>query len=392
MGSKQRKRKQAKTTPVRAIGRRGRVLGSAAVVGIICGAAWALWSQRHWIAPRDSAALAGVSGRPLSASTKPPGKTPAGMAWIPGGEFTMGTAGPLGRPDEKPVHRVRVDGFWMDQHEVTNAEFRRFVAEAGYVTTCEKAPTLDEIMKQVPPGTPPPAKELLVPGALVFTPPDSSVPLDDIGQWWAWTPGAYWRAPEGPSSNLNGREQHPVVHVSWDDAAAYAKWAGKRLPTEAQWEFAARGGLEAKDYTWGDEPPSTTRILANIWQGEFPNRNSREDGFVRTAPVKSFPPNGYGLYDMAGNVWEWCSDWYDASLYSRRAEQGVIVNPTGPAKSYDPHQAYQPLRVERGGSFMCHESYCLRYRPGARHGGAPDTGTSNVGFRCVLSPGKNDKR
>jgi len=318
-------------------------------------------------------------------SPKPPGKAPPDMVWIPGGEFTMGTDGPIGRNDERPAHRVRVDGFWMDQAEVTNRQFERFVEATGYVTTAEKAPTLEEVMKQVPPGTPPPAKELLVPGALVFTPPNASVPLDNVARWWSWMPGANWRHPEGPASNLEGRELHPVVHVSWDDAVAFAKWAGRRLPTEAEWEFAARGGLEGKVYVWGDEPPSDWRIFANIWQGEFPNRNTKADGYVRTAPVKSFKPNGFGLYDMAGNVWEWCADWYDSELYERRAGGGMVVNPTGPEKSHDPTQPYQPLRVERGGSFLCHESYCLRYRPSARHGGAPDTGMSHVGFRCARS-------
>lgn len=312
-----------------------------------------------------------------------PSEGPEGMIWIPGGEFLMGTDSSVGWPDEKPAHQVRIHGFWMDATEVTNAQFREFVEATGYVTTAEKVPDLEEIMKQVPPGTPPPPPEVLVAGALVFTPPDKPVPLNDFSQWWQWTPGADWRHPEGPDSTIEGRDNHPVVHVSWYDAAAYAKWAGKRLPTEAEWEFAARGGLEGKDYTWGDEPPTDGRLLANIWHGQFPWKNTAVDGFDRTAPVRSFPPNGYGLYDMAGNVWEWCADWYDRDLHERLAGQGVAENPTGPNQTNDPRQPFAELRVQKGGSFLCHESYCLRYRPSARHGGAPDTGMSHVGFRCV---------
>jgi sulfatase modifying factor 1 len=315
-----------------------------------------------------------------------PGPAPEGMVWIPGGEFTMGTNAKEAWPDEKPPHSVRVDGFWMDTTEVTNAEFGKFVDATQYVTTAEKAPTLEEIMQQVPPGTPPPDPEQLKAGSLVFTPPKGPVSLDDYSQWWTWTLGADWRHPEGPQSNLEGRENHPVVQVSWDDAAAYAKWAGKRLPTEAEWEFAARGGLNNKPYTWGVEPPNEQHIFANIWQGKFPYQNSKADGFVRTAPVKRFAPNGYGLYDMAGNVWEWCSDWYDADLYRQRGGQGVIENPQGPAKSNVPHQPLSLQRVQRGGSFLCCDEYCTRYRSSARHGGSIDTGMSHVGFRCVKTP------
>ena len=254
----------------------------------------------------------------LSRLAKSPADGPPGMVWVGGGEFTMGTDSDLGWPDEKPAHRVRVDGFWMDEHEVTNAQFRAFVEATGYVTTAEKAPRLEEVMAQLPPGSPPPPKENLVPGSLVFTPPAGRVNLDDVSQWWAWTPGANWQHPEGPGSSIEGKDDHPVVHVSWDDAVAYARWASKRLPTEAEWEFAARGGLDGQPYVWGNERPSDTQIHANIWQGEFPHQNTVKDGFARTAPVQSFLPNGYGLYDMAGNVWEWCADWYQRDLYRQR--------------------------------------------------------------------------
>jgi formylglycine-generating enzyme required for sulfatase activity len=269
---------------------------------------------------------------------------------------------------------------------VTNAQFREFVAATRYVTTAEKAPSLEEIMAQVPPGTPPPDPADLVPGSLVFVPPEGPVPLDDFSQWWRWTPGADWKHPQGPDSGIEGKDDHPVVHVSWEDASAYAQWAGKRLPTEAEWEFAARGGLENKDFVWGDEPPSETRILANIWQGTFPNENKAADGFAGTSPVKSFDSNNFKLYDMAGNVWEWCADWYDRDVHERLATREVADNPVGPASTQDPRRPFEKLRVQKGGSYLCHESYCLRYRPSARHGGAVDTGMSHVGFRCVKSP------
>jgi formylglycine-generating enzyme required for sulfatase activity len=308
---------------------------------------------------------------------------PPDMIGVPGGLFTMGTDSELGWPDEKPSHRVRVQGFWMDQTEVTNAQFHAFVMATGYVTTAEQPPQLEDIMRQMPPGTKPPAQEDLVAGSLVFRPTAGPVDLQDYGQWWQWVPGACWRHPEGPKSNLDGRDNLPVVQVSWYDAVAYARWAGKRLPTEAEWEFAARGGLEGKPYVWGDEPFSEAKPQCNIWQGEFPWKNTAKDGHERTAPVRSYAPNGYGLYDMAGNVWEWCADWYDHDLYRHRAGQGIIDNPTGPRRSYVPHQPYTPQRVQRGGSFLCNDAYCSRYRPSARHGCSPDTGMSHVGFRCV---------
>jgi formylglycine-generating enzyme required for sulfatase activity len=328
---------------------------------------------------------AGVLGVAYAATQlfQAPTGPPPGMGWIPGGEFTMGTDSDLGWPAERPAHRVRVDGFWMDETEVTNAQFRAFVEATGYVTTAEKTPDLKEIMRQLPPGTDPPPPEKLVPGSLVFTPTDGPVPLDDPSRWWKWTPGADWRHPAGPDSSIRGREDHPVVHVCWDDAVAYAKWAGKRLPTEAEWEFAARGGLDGQPYVWGDKPFSESKAQCNIWQGDFPYRNTAEDGHERTAPVKSYAPNGYGLYDMAGNVWEWCADWYDSGLYRRRAGGGVTVNPRGPEKSSDPVNPFTPQRVHRGGSFLCNDCYCSSYRPSARRGCSPDSSASHVGFRCA---------
>ncbi|MFO0851306.1 MAG: formylglycine-generating enzyme family protein [Gemmataceae bacterium] len=313
---------------------------------------------------------------------------PPGMVWVPGGEFTMGTDGRLGWEDERPAHRVRVSGFYMDATDVTNAQFRAFVEATGYVTTAEKPVDADEILRQMPPGTPPPAKEDLVPGSLVFAPTPGPVPIQGAEvhrQWWKWTPGASWRHPEGPGSDLAGRDDHPVVHVSWHDAVAYANWAGKRLPTEAEWEYAARGGLDGKAYVWGDEGFSDDRPQCNCWQGEFPWQNTARDGHPRTSPVTAFPPNGYGLYDMAGNVWQWCDDWYDRGVYARRAGRGVAADPAGPERSNDPRQPFTPLRAQRGGSFLCHPSYCWRFRPSARHGCSPDTGMSHVGFRCVKS-------
>ncbi len=320
------------------------------------------------------------------------GKSPLGMVWVPGGRFTMGSNGKMAQPNEGPPHRVHVDGFWIDATEVTNADFRKFVDATGYVTTSEKAPTLEEIMSQVPPGTPPPSADQLVAASLVFTPTKQAVPLNRYDLWWQWTAGASWKQPEGPDSNLDGRENHPVVHVSFDDAMAYAKWAGKSLPTEAQWEFAARGGLENKTFVWGDAPLSKEHPQTNIWQGEFPHINSKEDGYVRTAPVRSFPPNGFGIYDMSGNTWEWCLDWYRPDTYLMRTRRiQEIRNPTGPDKSYDPQEPFAPKHVIRGGSFLCSDSYCSAYRPSARRGQSPDTGMSHLGFRCVLSaPGPDE--
>ncbi len=343
---------------------------------------------RHVLVLSALAAVAFGTTYAVVALTK---TAPPGMLWIPGGDFTMGTDSDLGWADEKPAHRVRVDGFWMDVTDVTNAQFRAFVEATGYVTTAEKPPDIAEIMKQVAPGTPPPSGDQIRAGSLVFTPTSGPVSLKDFSQWWKWTPGADWRHPEGPDSNIDVLDDHPVVHVSWFDAVAYAKWAGKRLPTEAEWEFAARGGLDNKPYVWGDDKPTDANMHANLWQGPFPYKNTAADGFERTSPVKAFPPNGYGLYDMSGNVWQWCSDWYQADLYRHRAGKGVIVNSTGPEKSFDPRQPYSPLRTQKGGSFLCNDAYCTRYRPSARHGCTPDTGMSHMGFRCVLAPKSGEK-
>lgn len=325
----------------------------------------------------DAATTSGT--QPMDTLTSPPG-----MVYIPGGVFLMGTNDPSHWPAERPTHPVRVNAFFMDAYEVTNADFANFIEATGYVTTAETTPTLEEIMGQVPPGTPPPPPETLVPGALVFNPPERTIESESAdGQWWKWTPGASWRHPEGPDSNIAGRETHPVVMVSWFDAQAYAKWAGKRLPTEAEWECAARGGLSQKEFVWGNEFQPGGKLMANVWQGEFPHNNLAEDGFARTAPVGSFDPNGYGLYDMGGNVWEWCNDWYQADIYSARSSERVTDNPKGPAKPYNPNTPALHERIIRGGSFLCHYSYCSSYRPSARQGNAPDTGMSHTGFRLA---------
>ena len=265
---------------------------------------------------------------------RPDGEAPDGMTWIPGGEFTMGNDSVQHNPEEMPAHRVRVHGFWMDTTEVTNRQWAAFVEATGYNTDAEKVPLLEEIMANAAPGTPPPDPSMMVAESLVFTPTSGRVALDDYFQWWQWLPGADWKHPEGPESNIEGRDDHPVVHISWRDARAYCDWAGKRLPTEAEWERAARGGVDGRMYTWGDEGVTDEIVRCNSWQGDFPYKNAAKDGYVRTAPVASFAPNGLGLHDMAGNVWEWCSDWYDVSLYQQRAGS-VVRDPQGPGKSYD---------------------------------------------------------
>jgi len=305
------------------------------------------------------------------------------MVWVPGGEFTMGGDDVFSRADEKPLHRVRVSGFFMDATEVTVAQFRALVDATGYVTTAEKPVDWEDLRKQLPEGTPKPDDAMLGPGSLVFVAPSSPVELNDASRWWVWTPGASWRHPLGPDSTP--RDDEPVVQVSWDDAVAYATWAGKRLPTEAEWEFAARGGVDRAVHPWGDELPESGAPKANTWQGHFPDLNTARDGFAAIAPVKSFAPNGYGLFDMAGNVWEWCSDWYRPDTYARDARNEVTVDPKGPESSFDPQEPTVPKRVQRGGSFLCHDSYCASYRCAARMKTSPDTALSHSGFRCVVS-------
>jgi formylglycine-generating enzyme len=334
-----------------------------------------------------------TSAPPLTAvGVNEPSEPPPGMVWVPGGEFLMGTDDPDAQAVERPAHRVRLDGFWIDQTEVTNAQFRRFVKATGYITTAERPVDWEQLKEQLPPNTPKPPDDKLMPGSLVFTPPDHPVSLDDITNWWRWTPGASWQHPHGPGSSIMGKDNHPVVHVSWDDALAYSKWAGKRLPTEAEWEFASRGGLEGKKYAWGDEFRPGGKILANTWQGPFPETNFNDDGFPQTSPVKSFPPNRFGLYDMIGNVWEWCADWYRPDTYKIDSRTPLLINPTGPEASYDPDEPYQSKRVTRGGSFLCSANYCTNYRPSARRGTATDSGMSHLGFRCVLTPGMQQQK
>ena len=301
----------------------------------------------------------------------PPGPAPEGMVWIPGGTFWMG-ADDTSMADATPVHEVTVSGFWMDRTEVTNRQFGEFVKHTAYITVAERPPDPKNF-----PAAPP---EKLVPGSIVFTPPAGRVSLDDPLVWWRYVPGANWRHPEGPGSSIAGKDDHPVVQICWYDAVAFAQWAGKRLPTEAEWEIAARGGRQRARYVWGNELRPGGIWQANIWEGHFPDENSSDDGFARTAPVATFPPNDFGLYDIAGNVWEWCSDWYRPKY-----ENSTQRDPAGPSSSDDPSEPGIPKRVQRGGSFLCSDQYCTRYLPGARGKGAPDSAASHVGFRCVRS-------
>lgn len=306
-----------------------------------------------------------------------------GMVLIPAGTFMMGGDNNQASEDEYPKHPVTVNAFYMDATEVTNAEFQKFVEATGYITTAERKPDWEELKKSLPPNTPKPPDSVLVPASLVFKQTNGPVDLNDYNQWWNWVPGADWKHPEGPGSNIKGKENLPVTQVSWYDAMAYCKWAGKRLPTEAEWEFAARGGLVNNIYPWGNEHVNVGKAKANTWEGKFPYYNEKKDGYVTAAPVKSFAPNGYGLYDMAGNVWEWCSDWYNANYYKTFSTTEAANNPKGPEKSFDPADPYSSKKVLRGGSFLCNDAYCSGYRVARRMKSSPDTGLEHTGFRCV---------
>jgi formylglycine-generating enzyme required for sulfatase activity len=310
--------------------------------------------------------------------SKPPEPGPAGMTWIPGGQFWMGTTEDQ-MTDARPWHRVYVDGYWMDTTDVTNQQFAEFVGATRYVTVAERKPRAEDY-PQAPP-------ERLVAGSVVFSPPGHAVALDNHFQWWSYVPGANWRHPEGPRSDIKDRMNHPVVHIAYEDAVAYCAWAGKRLPTEAEFEFASRGGLDRKRYDWGDEFMPGGKHMANTFQGHFPDTNTAQDGYLATAPVRSFPANGYGLFDMSGNVWEWTSDWYRPDYYQTLAAGGQIaMNPKGPDDSFDPNEPGVRKRVHRGGSFLCTDQYCARYIAGGRGKGELDTGTNHLGFRCVREP------
>jgi len=291
----------------------------------------------------------------------------------------MGSDAPTSSPAERPIHPVYVDGFFMDVHTVTNSRFRKFVEATGYVTIAERAPDAAELLRQAPPGTPPPDPKLLVPGSLVFTPSTHTVNLQDWSQWWQWVPGADWRHPDGPGSSIQGKDEHPVVHIAWPDAVAYTKWAGRRLPTEAEWEFAARGGQKNTEHTWGDEPYDPEHPQASIYDGVFPTHAAAPK------PVGSHAANPYGLFDMSGNVWQWTLDWYRPDTYERDHARGVVSNPTGPADGLDRRDGFLATRALRGGSFLCSDSYCRGYRISARSPGDPQSGASHIGFRTVMT-------
>jgi formylglycine-generating enzyme len=356
----------------------GALLGGGLIIGWLAFEVRSFWRSESTtpIAKNEAPSLLPAVAPRLNESTAP-GSAPDGMVWIPGGVFWRGNDNESHR-DARPWHLVEVDGFWMDVTVVTNEQFAKFAKATNYVTVAERTPKAADY-----PGAPP---EKLVAGSVVFSPPEKAVPLDNHHRWWNYLKGANWRHPDGPNSDLAGREKHPVLHIAYDDALAYCQWAGKRLPTEAEFEFAARGGLDRNKYAWGNDFRPGGKWMANIWQGRFPIENTCEDGFRATAPVGSFPPNAFGLSDMAGNVWQWCSDWYRHDYYLTLAVgMQPARNPQGPTDSLDPSEPGVVKRVMRGGSYLCTDQYCTAYEAGARGKGAPDTGTNHLGFRCVKS-------
>jgi formylglycine-generating enzyme len=386
-----RKKTNKESIAESAASRRKWMVGLAALVilGLVC--VRLVFSNRERTSQAATPNSALPFGPTVANHNQPPSQTPEGMVWIPGGEFSMGANDPpdmdevgmKATTDARPIHRVYVDGFLMDKTDVTNAEFAQFVRATKYVTVAERKPRAEDF-----PGAPP---ENLVAGAVVFAPPNHSVRLNNHLQWWTYVPGANWRHPLGPGTDIKGKDQYPVVEVAYEDAEAYAKWAHKRLPTEAEWEFAARGGTAGQPFVWGADFRPQGKWMANTHQGHFPNTDTGEDGFAGIAPVAQYPPNAYGLYDMAGNVWQWTSDWYRPDYYQTLAAVGGVTrNPRGPEKSFDPAEPEQPKKAQRGGSFLCTDQYCSRYIVGTRGKGEVSTGTNHLGFRCVKSANNSE--
>jgi formylglycine-generating enzyme required for sulfatase activity len=360
----------------------------AVAIALACGAAAYFYWHGRSVSAKTPHIVIQSDGR----------NAPLGMAWVPAGEFLMGSDSKKDQDNERPVHRVKLSGFWMDITHVTNNQFAQFIKETNYKTTAEQIPDWETIKVQLPSGVPQPPASVLVPGAMVFIGTKNKVRLDDYSQWWAFVLGANWKNPTGPKSNIDDKGNHPVVQVSYEDVQAYAKWIGKRLPTEAEWEFAARGGLNQATYVLGDQFEQNGKLPANIWDVKkraFPvvnvqlveNTGIAEAG---TTEVRTYPQNGYGLFDMAGNAWQWVADWYRADYFAIQVNEygnRVIINPLGPSNSYDPTDADMPVnapkRVIRGGSFLCNEDYCLSYRPSARRGSDPYNPMSHIGFRLV---------